>query len=392
MAERGVFMPHDWRTPLLEALEAVGMDLETVASLDEAGPVGQWVRLFLSGVYVPPTSALYLAISDLTGIESEVLTGEISPDCTLAVAMRSRGQTAPRQVLDRSLEVLRATRAVVRLEPHAKLWRRLRTLQGRFPHVTTWGVARTSGQQAGLMLRAEVGLGNDPILDLAALVESFGIPVEFSLDLPDGLHGVSSWTQTRMGWIASITINAQDLWTVQRFTLAHEFCHVMHEDRPSDLTTEVWENKSIASDPSEARAEAFASNLLAPRAGLAAHWRHERLGTQPLLIALARVMWQWGLSREAACYALQDCAGVQWTAVHTEEGKAAHVGDMIRHAGLRDEWAQMEESAERIFAPSTWLTEATAELFLDGRLPIESHAAVTGLKPADVLQRLIAVG
>jgi Zn-dependent peptidase ImmA (M78 family) len=380
--------PQDWRSPLRSALMAVGLDLESVASMEAGDSVRTWIDVALSGEDVPPTPAIYLALSDLTGIEPEVLTGEVEPAHTLAVAMRSRGQTASNEMLDRSLKVLRAARAIMRLQPNFDLWQRLQTLQTRFPHTTTAALARSAGQQAARVLRAEAGIGNDPILDLSSFIEELGIPVEFSLNLPSGLHGATSWTQTRQGWIAAITINAHDLWTVQRYSLAHELSHVLHRDRPADLTTEVWENTNIGRDPMEVRAESFASNLLAPRAGLATQWTQERLGAQPVLIALARVMWNWGLSREAAGYALQDCSGIPWSQAETEAGKAANVGHMIRAAGLEDVWAEMQQT-EHLFVPSAWLAEASALLFARGQLPVENFAAITDQEPTDALSQLL---
>lgn len=381
-------MTMDWRTALDRALAASGRNLSDLASESEPGSmVHGWAT------HEPlecPTPSQYLALSDLTGIEVEVLTGEVDPAATLAVAMRSRGQTVPQAALTRPVDVLKAARAVLRREPHAQRLRRLQSVQSRFAQAPASSrAARQQGQTAALQLRSHLGLGTEAILDLPSVIEDLGIPVEFTTSLQDGMHGLTAWNETREGWQAAIVINANDWWTVQRYTLAHEFCHVLHQDRPEDLTTEYDEDTRIASDPSEARAEVFATHLLAPRAGLAAYWKSTGLAQSDPGVAVAHVMWEWGMSRQAACYALQDCQQIQWTKAQSENVLAMHVTDMVREAGLADEWTSMKEM-EGVSMPSTWLSEATAGLFLDGQLPVEHYATVTGQDTATATTELLA--
>lgn len=381
-------MTMDWRTALDRALAGYGTDLDALVSQAEPGSLA---RAWLTRQPLAcPTPGEYLALSDLTEIEVEVLTGEVEPSATLAVAMRTRGQTAPHATLQRSVSLLRAARAVLRLEPYAERLRSLQSIQSRFNGVpsSTWA-AKNAGKTAALQVRAHLALGTGPVLDLPGMVESLGVPVEYTTDLPDGLHGVTSWTQTRDGWVATIAVNANDWWTVQRYSLAHEFCHVLHQDRPTDLTTEYDADVRIASDPSEARAESFATHLLAPRAGLAAHWREAGLGQLPDGVAVTKVMWEWGMSREAACYALEDCPNAPWTKEQTEAVKALMVGHMVRDAGLEADWSAMA-ATRNVWEPSVWLTEATAELFVNSRLPIENYAVVTNQDVATATDQLLA--
>lgn len=379
----------DWRDALDRALTQHALSLDGLRQQVEADTLlAVWLGEEPVG---PPSAAVYLALSDLTEIEVEVLTGEVDPASTLAVAMRTRGQTAPSEVLQRSTRLLRAARAVLRLEPYADRLRNLHALQRRFSAgVPSAWHARQQGKNAALQVRAHLDLGVEPILDLPGLIEDFGVAVEFATTLPKGMHGVTSWTQTRDGWVATITVNANDYWTVQRYSLAHEFCHVLHQDRPQDLTTEYEEDTRIASDPIEARAEAFASHLLAPRAGLGPHWQRAGLGQQPEAVAVAHVMWHWGLSRDASCYALEDAPTLPWTRAYTERMQALRVGQMLREAGLAEAWATM--SATEGAAPSAWLAEATAELFLASRLPVENYAFVTDQDPSAAVRQLLLVG
>lgn len=366
-------MVADWRAALDRALAASGTSISTLRLLAGEGTLARdWLADDQRG---RPTAAEYLSLSDLTEIEVEVLTGEVEPTSTLAVAMRSRGQTAPQVTLERSVKLLRVARAVLRLESGLGRLEQLHVVQAMFSTTTTSSTAAVSGKNAARQMRARLRLETAPILDMPSLIEALGVAVEFTTDLPSGLHGVTSWTETSSGWIASIAINANDRWTVQRYSLAHEFCHVLHQDRPTDLTTELGDAR-ISSDPTESRAEAFATHFLAPRVGLAEHWSEARLTQESQATAAARVMWQWGISREAACYALEDCARIHWSAAQTEAVKALNVAQMMRDAGLEADWAVMT-ATQGSFEPSVWLTEATAGLFLDSRLPVENYAVVS---------------
>lgn len=385
-------MTDDWRSAIGAAFDAHALTSSALA-LTYAGAgfeVPEWLRRLESADGPPPSAAEYLVLGDLTGIEPEVLTGEVPPTQTLSV-MRSRGQTAPEVAVSRSVELLRVARAVSRLEPHRDRLRGLQELQGLLGGAAPRNpsAARRAGERAAIQVRARLGLGLDPVLDLAGLVEALGVAVESSVDLPDGLHGVTSWTRAREGWIAAVTINANDRWTVRRYTLAHEFCHVLHEDRPEDLTTEL--GAVIASTPEESRAEGFAAALLVPASGLAGSWRQQGLQAESPHVALARTMWHWGLSRDAACIALENCKQVPWSAADTEVARGRHVGSLIADAGLAEAWAEVA-ATEGVFQPSTWLVEASTELFLESRLPV-TNLAVASREDEDVtLSRLLTVG
>lgn len=380
-------MTDSWKDALEAALGPTVESLEQLIPASE-GVLRDWLTRATRNEADPPTPTIYLALSDLTGIEVEVLSGEVEPSHTLAVALRSRGQVASASVLHRSVSLLRAARAVLRLSPYVELRARLKGVQDKFPNVVAPGIAKKAGSRAALMLRGDFGCGSEPILDLPELVERLGVPVELSVDLPDGIHGITTWSQAREGWTAAISINARDYWTVQRYSLAHELCHVIFQDRPVNLVSEVDASSAISKDPTESRAEAFATNFLAPRVGLSNYWKSHELSSLPRMTALAMVMWHWGLSREAASYALQDSGQIPWTEEDTRAAKSTNVQHLFRDAGLLEEWSSMR-GTEGTFSPSIWLAESTAELFTQGRLPIESYAIVTRSDPDEALTVLL---
>jgi len=372
-----------WRASLDRALAANDIQIDDLRHVyvDEGSPVPAWLAQLQDGTLESLSAAQYLALADLTGIEVDVLNGAIDPERTLSVAMRSRGQTAPRHVLERATQLLGAAAKVMRLDDYVARRERLNGIQrdARPGPVAADHPTRRAGEQAALRFRAARGLGTEPILDLVAIIEDHGVAVELSRDLPSKLHGVTAWNLGAEGWTAVMVVNALDLWTVQRYTIAHEFSHVLHEDRPEDLTTELVD--AIGSDPTEQRAEAFASQLLIPSGGLRNFWNSERLGEQDRGIAVGTVMWHFGVSRQAACIALCNCPQIAWTEEDTSAVRGVSVNDLMRRAGLWEEWSQMDAD-QGVAAPSAWLSEATSDLFLSGRLPVENYATVANL-PAE---------
>lgn len=96
--------------------------------------------------------------------------------------------------------------------------------------------------------------------DLVAMVESvFGADVAV-LDLGDGFDGMAtSSTDVKLILLATSRVPAR-----QRFTLAHELGHLLAgDDQDIHLDRDVYD-KSQAKDPSEMRANAFASAFLMP--------------------------------------------------------------------------------------------------------------------------------
>ena len=78
---------------------------------------------------------------------------------------------------------------------------------------------------------------------------------------------------------------------------------------------------------------------------------------------------------------------MHWTKQHTERVKSLRIGEMLGEAGLVEEWETMTDTESP--APSAWLAEATAELFLSSRLPVENYAVVTNQDPNAAVHQLL---
>ena len=140
--------------------------------------------------------------------------------------------------------------------------------------------------------RERLGLGaGGPVGCVLTLVEErAGVPVVVAT-LPDRIAG-ACW---RAGGRTVLWVNGAQALVRRRFTLAHELGHVCcgHEapavDTPHTLS-------AAARDPQEVQANAFAAELLAPRAGVEA----ELAGGEPALDDVVRIAARFGISAPAA--------------------------------------------------------------------------------------------
>jgi Zn-dependent peptidase ImmA (M78 family)/transcriptional regulator with XRE-family HTH domain len=110
--------------------------------------------------------------------------------------------------------------------------------------------------------RARLGIGGEPARSLVDILQSQGIKLAL-LDLPDDVSGLSVF-HPRFG--LAIFINEMHAPARQRFSYAHEYCHVL-ADR--DLQSYVSKDDN-RTDLREVRANAFAASFLLPRHGVEA--------------------------------------------------------------------------------------------------------------------------
>ncbi|MEU1620908.1 ImmA/IrrE family metallo-endopeptidase [Streptomyces sp. NPDC005722] len=113
---------------------------------------------------------------------------------------------------------------------------------------------RLAGQVLERLPAAE--LATDELI--AAMEDLFGVDVAIT-GLPQGVDGLA--------WQADsfrlVLLAPTDLWTRQRFTLAHELCHILARDARS-VVVESRVAPGRQKDLAEVRANVFASHLLMP--------------------------------------------------------------------------------------------------------------------------------
>ncbi|MGW4562449.1 ImmA/IrrE family metallo-endopeptidase [Streptomyces sp. NPDC004561] len=233
-------------------------------------------------------------------------------------------------------------------------------------------------QGVELAMKAEARIGRSPRgLTARALAEqweqTFGL-VAAAAELPDDLDGLS-WDS---GDFRLILVARTHWWTRQRFTLAHELGHILAgdaTDRP------LAEHVAPGSDRTRAeiRANAFAAELLMPRAELLKEVAaRPRLDKQTLLA----LSWAYLVSPSAMATRLRtleiigDDERRRWSACTTRMA-AVHAGDPGRHMQhaqqARDGWY------------STRLAKLAICAYVRGDISIRLVATVTGMDPDQLL-------
>ena len=127
------------------------------------------------------------------------------------------------------------------------------------PPESKWEAIRQGDAVADLE-RGRLKLGDGPIGDFVELLESQDVRA-FQLDLPEDVSGLFL---TDGGHGMSVIVTAGEPAVRQRFSYAHEFCHLLLDRRRPGLVSSA----SNREDLSEVRANAFAASFLLPEGGV----------------------------------------------------------------------------------------------------------------------------
>jgi len=105
-------------------------------------------------------------------------------------------------------------------------------------------------------------------VDITALATEFGLSVYERDDLPEGVSGMicrDTSGESQSGY--SIRVNADDVYTRQRFTIAHECAHfLLHRDKIGDgITDDAMYRSDKMTTQDEFAANNKAADLLMPR-------------------------------------------------------------------------------------------------------------------------------
>lgn len=198
--------------------------------------------------------------------------------------------------------------------------------------------------------RARLGIGGEPARSLVEILQSQGIKLAL-LGLPDDVSGLSVF-HPRFG--LAIFINEEHSPARQRFSYAHEYCHVL-ADRDLESYVSKDDNRT---DLREVRANAFAASFLLPRHGVDsflaslgkdATGRTVRIfddeqvvtargkaPTEPQTLGwsdVGNLAAAFGVSYDAALYRLQNLGHL----TSEQRGKLAAHGDLARRLPPREE-------------------------------------------------------
>lgn len=119
--------------------------------------------------------------------------------------------------------------------------------------------------------RQRLELGSAPVPDLGALLESQGIVV-LELELPESLSGFTVHLEDGQG--VACGVNLRHSPERQRFSLAHEYCHVLVDHDRRGIVSRREEESELW----EVRANAFAAAFLMPEDGIRDYLRRLRKG------------------------------------------------------------------------------------------------------------------
>jgi Zn-dependent peptidase ImmA (M78 family) len=216
----------------------------------------------------------------------------------------------------------------------------------------------SAGKLSAQRVRDALGLGNDPIGDLVSLVEDSGLPVCFRR-LPSGVRGLNVLQQSSGGPPRRvIVIAADEPWTAQRFTLAHELCHGLYDDQGQVIVDDVDTPDTLP----ELRAEAFARHLLVPTESLRlellkSQWR----ASQPEFVLYLMV--SYGISRDATVRALQSDGLID--AKDAEDLRGCNVTQLVAQSSYEAKWARLS-AEEGVESGSPVLVQRALEAYEQG--------------------------
>ncbi|MFF5334369.1 ImmA/IrrE family metallo-endopeptidase [Streptomyces sp. NPDC013181] len=301
----------------------------------------------------------------------------VSPALLLQTAEPSLGVSLRLGAADGMQDATEAVRHAIRLLSADRLTRDWGFVQPvravrNFAASKVWHQAK-AGERTAARLRAYLGIEDlDAIEDLTGLVESLGYPVEYR-KLPADVHGISvpeKWP-SETAWV--ILINSDDVWTRQRFTLAHELCHVLQKDVGQVIVDRV----TMPDIGPERVANNFARHLLLPEEALQDKIStHGKIASNSAAVEFfADVMLTYGVSRDSLAISLKE-AGAEITGTpHFRYCQTVAVREIMRLSGNTEPWEELDEVRGEVI-PSERLTQQVLDAYGSGLVSLQSVADV----------------
>ncbi|MFA6832755.1 MAG: ImmA/IrrE family metallo-endopeptidase [Bacteroidaceae bacterium] len=171
----------------------------------------------------------------------------------------------------------------------------------------------------------EVSL-KEPI-NIKAAIRKLNLVVAYR-PLSDGCCGLS--VKTKINENMFVLVNSNMTRGRQHFTVAHELFHLFYDNEPAPhLCRDEWGSRDV----SEINANAFASALLLPKAGLLNRLLPEELASKEISMAsVIRIEQYYGVSRSALLYRLKGLKLISTAVFNTL--KAVNVMDSVKQLGL----------------------------------------------------------
>ena len=311
-------------------------------------------------------------LADVLGVNVEDLLGTRKRSAALVLAARVMQVSSAdfRMVAERARQILEADDLLSRIVAAGAPLSMPSIRHGDVP------VTKDGGRELAKRAREALGLGDGPIGDLTAIIEEH-IGAHILVEpLPQGVHGFCAVCPSagRLPAAAVIIVNGEDVLGRQRFTLAHELCHLLAGD-PVDV--EVLSSQTEKSS-AEHRADAFAVAFLAPDEGVRRAVGEQRFD-EALVRRLSRLF---GMSHQAMTRRLEEVGSIRFLSKE-------YALDVALRASLL---AEHGEETTRRRAPVRLLDRAL-RAYDQGRIGIGLVADILGDDDTVVLaERLDAAG
>ncbi|MEU7863835.1 ImmA/IrrE family metallo-endopeptidase [Nonomuraea sp. NPDC049141] len=321
-----------------------------------------------------------VVVADLLNVPATTLTGQMPIDRHLGVSLR----IGSAEISDVPVEALEYADILLQHQAVLDSWLgEISNLLHEVPMSTDRYFVQ-AGRRSAERVRDALSLDYAPIPDLLGLVESLGFPIVFR-QLPQHIHGLNIRDEREGRPSRIIVVSTRGPWTMQRYTIAHELCHALYDDKDQVIVDRV----DLPDVLPELRAERFARHLLLPADGLRQDVKALRGAGTDWALVTARLMLRWGVSRKTLLRALVD-DGLA-TQADLQGAKDIQLSELMQSAGIRDQWndlleGQCDESG------SSLLMHRALEAFSRGWISVRVVAEILGQTQAETELELTAQG
>lgn len=179
-------------------------------------------------------------------------------------------------------------------------------------------LAKEAIEQLAQKMRAHAGLNPSEPIHTKTLLRKLGIMVIYR-PLSEKSCGLSMRSSDGCGKF--MLVNSNNSRGRQHFTICHELFHLYYDEDPKP---HICGTPGMEKDPAEINANAFASALLLPQAGVLESIPSEEIVNRHITIAtMLRVEQLFGVSHQSLCYCLRHLR------LLTEEELQTHLEESI---------------------------------------------------------------
>jgi len=349
----------NWPDRLHSALEVSSCPYDDLIERLDLPPDGGWLRAALDGRLRPTVSNL-VELSACCNIPLATLTSNTPQQGSLEMALRAKLEVIHGDTEDisrRAQTLLADLRLLLVWSPDIRAAAN-KALSDARRVATAGSYALGAARSTARRLRDILDLGDEPIVDLVPIIENLGVPVLLE-KLPASLQGLTITDTADSQRACMVFVNSNDWWGRQRFTLAHELCHLIYADPGSVF---VEKSNFDTDNQIEYRCEAFARYFLAPPNAVRAFWDEHKpvRSTDGLAKPLALFMMTFGTTREAALNIFND--DLEIADDQLAPYRQIPNFQLMRSAGLGQEWATAS-SFEGTPSTSDWLLDLALKAY-----------------------------